>query len=141
VVTFDNAGHAKSEPDLFLEAVRRSDRHALHADRDSRRRYFINGVVTHSAKGDGVLILARIVEELVSAQPRPAMMIRKLVTFAGIFAIIVLGATSADAKGGGHSGGHGGHFAGHSPGAGYPYDRTAQPSSQYRCQPGVCFND
>jgi hypothetical protein len=68
-------------------------------------------------------------------------MIRKLATIAGIFAILVLGATSANAKGGGHAGGHGGHFSGHSPGAGYPYDRTAQPGSRYRCQPGVCFND
>jgi hypothetical protein len=38
----------------------------------------------------------------------------------------------------GHAAAAPANFGGHSPGAGWPYDRTAQPP--YRCQPGVCFN-
>jgi hypothetical protein len=62
-----------------------------------------------------------------------------------VIALMLLGAAPTFAAKGGGGGGMAGHaaaapanFGGHSPGAGWPYDRTAQPP--YRCQPGVCFN-
>jgi uncharacterized membrane protein len=60
-----------------------------------------------------------------------------------VVALMLLGAAPTfAAKGGGGMAGHAAaapaRSGGHSPGAGWPYDKTAQPP--YRCQPGVCFN-
>jgi hypothetical protein len=61
-----------------------------------------------------------------------------------VVAFMLLGAapTFAAKGGGGGTAGHAAtapaNFGGHSPGAGWPYDKTAQPP--HRCQPGVCFN-
>ena len=86
-----------------------------------------------------------VVEAAMLNKGRVTQMRKTTMLAVAVVALMLLGAAPTFAAKGGGGGGMAGHaaaapanFGGHSPGAGWPYDRTAQPP--YRCQPGVCFN-